>query len=113
MGTYTNWKNNQPNSDSSIRETQDCVKIDDGVWDDVSCSKTFAFVCEASVPSTTTTPTSTCTTPTTTTATTPAPVTAATTEKCETGWFHYADGNKCVKLFTEAEVSTSDLDCVD
>ena len=118
LGTYKNWKTNQPNSDSSVRESQDCVKIEGdnaGVWDDVLCSKTLVFVCEASVPSTTTTPTSTCTTPTTTTVTTPevVTVTAATTEKCETGWFHYADGSKCVKLFTEAEVGNCEVVSVD
>ena len=105
LGSYNNWKENQPNSDSAVREVQDCVKIEGdnaGVWDDVICTKSLMFVCESSVPSTTTTtlPTSTCTT-----VTTAAPVTASTTEKCETGWFHYADGSKCVKLFTEAEVS--------
>ena len=109
LGTYINWKDNQPNSDSAVRENQDCVKIEgdnNGVWDDVLCTKSLISVCESSVPSSTTVPTSTCTTPTTTTVTTtpPVTVTAASTEKCETGWFHYADGSKCVKLFTDAEV---------
>ena len=108
LGSYKNWKTNQPSSDSSTREAQDCAKIDGdaaGVWDDVLCSKTLVYICESGVPSTTTLPASTCTTPTTTTATTVAPVTASPTETCETGWFHYAAGNKCVKLFSDAEVT--------
>ena len=107
LASYNNWKNGQPSATNS--DVQDCVKImggSAGVWDDILCTKSLAFVCESSVPTTpsTTTPTPTCTTPTTVTSTEPATVTAAVTEQCSAGWFHYADGNKCVKLFTEAEV---------
>ena len=41
---YTNWKNNQPNNG---KNNQHCVWIrPDGEWDDVTCKKTEAFVCE-------------------------------------------------------------------
>ena len=116
LGSYNNWKAGQPSATNS--GVQDCVKLmggSAGLWDDILCTKTLVFVCESSIPSvpSTTTPTSTCTTPTTTTSTAPATVTAAMTEQCSAGWFHYADGSKCVKLFTEAEVGRCDIVSVD
>ena len=41
---YTNWKNNQPNNGQN---NQHCVWIrPDGSWDDVTCKKTEAYVCQ-------------------------------------------------------------------
>ena len=105
LAGYSNWKAGQPSAANS--GVQDCVKImggSAGLWDDILCSKTLAFVCESSVPSSSMPPSPTCTTPTTGSAT----VTAASTEHCEAGWFHYAAGGKCVRLFTEAEVGINE-----
>lgn len=102
LGTWFNWDTNQPNPANSAN--QDCVKIEggsSGTWDDVSCNGAKKFVCESSVPSSTTTPANTCTTPTTVSST----VTTVTTpafDQCETGWWHYAAGKKCVRGFSSA-----------
>ena len=73
LGNYTSWKDNYPtNPDipSANKETQDCIRMmsgdNAGLWHGTNCAKPgIRFVCEASVPSSTTIPTSTCTTPTT------------------------------------------------
>ena len=100
LGTFTNWDTNQPNPANSAN--QDCVKIEgssSGTWDDVGCNGAKKFVCESSVPSSTTIPANTCTSPTTV-STTSVTVTTPTHELCETGWWHYAAKNKCVRVFT-------------
>ena len=41
---YTNWKKNQPNNG---QKNQHCVWIrQDGNWDDVTCKRTLAYVCQ-------------------------------------------------------------------
>ena len=108
LGTYTNWDTSQPNPANSAN--QDCVRIEggnNGKWDDILCSKSYKFVCESAVPSSLSTPASTCTTVTTAGTTTVTTGTAPTSEKCESGWWHYAAKNKCVKLFTDTVISLS------
>merc|ERR1739844_195958 len=42
--SYNNWKNNQPNNGNN---NQHCVWIrPDGEWDDITCKKTEAYVCQ-------------------------------------------------------------------
>merc|ERR1711915_773095 len=42
--SYNNWMNNQPNNNNN---NQHCVWIrPDGRWDDVTCKKTEAYVCQ-------------------------------------------------------------------
>ncbi|XP_039096475.1 mannose-binding protein C [Hyaena hyaena] len=42
--TYSNWKRNEPNNHDSA---EDCVTIlEDGLWNDISCSASFLAVCE-------------------------------------------------------------------
>ena len=101
LGTFKPWDTSQPNPDTS--DNQDCVKIEggnSGSWDDVGCNGAKKFVCESDLPSSSSTQANTCTSPTTAASTSTVAVTTPNSEKCDNGWWHYAAGNKCVKVFT-------------
>ena len=101
LGTFKPWDSSQPNPDTS--DNQDCVKIEggnSGSWDDVGCNGAKKFVCESDVASSSSTQANTCTSPTTAASTSTVAVTTPNSEKCDNGWWHYAAGSKCVKVFT-------------
>ena len=106
--SYLNWFTNRPNDDADSTTVKDCVNLryQDGQWDDVDCTSSKHYICQATEKGSTTTSTTSITS-TTSTASSPAC-------SCETGWAGNVDTGACYKASepdTMVSYTEADTDC--
>ena len=103
--SYLNWFTSRPNDAADSTTVKDCVNLryQDGQWDDVDCTSSKHYICQATEKGSTTTST----TSTTSTA-------SSLVCSCETGWVGNVDTGACYKASgpdTTVSYTEADTDC--
>ena len=104
--SYLNWFTSRPNDAADSTTVKDCVNLryQDGQWDDVDCTSTKHYICQAAEKGSSTASTAS------STATSTATSTASSTSSvcsCETGWQGNVDTGACYKASgTDTKVNT-------
>ena len=91
--SYLNWFTNRPNDADDSSTVKDCVNLryQDGKWDDVDCTSTKHYICQAPEKGSSTATTSS----------------TSSVCSCETGWQGNADTGACYKASgTDTQVSS-------